>query len=176
MGDAKITTDSLIFPERKRLPTEEVQGFINNRDYFQLKKVLADTLAADIVETIDSLELSEQVLVFRLLDKEKAAEVFSLLDHDAQEELLENFGQDRVKAIIEEMDPDDLTELFDELPDKVVRQLVRLLPLAERSVGRSAHDPRVHQAQAASLGGGGDREDPPHGHRQGDHLLLLRDR
>jgi magnesium transporter len=134
MGDAKITTDSIIFPERKRLPTEEVQAFINNRDYFKLKRVLAETLAADIVETIDSLDLSEQVLVFRLLDKEKAAEVFSLLDHDAQEELLENFGQDRVKAIIEEMDPDDLTELFDELPDKVVRQLVRLLPLAERSM------------------------------------------
>jgi magnesium transporter len=134
MGDIKITTDSVIFPEPGRLSPDKVKDFIENRNYFELKRVLADSLAADIVETINSLELSEQVLVFRLLDKDMAAEVFSLLDHDAQEDLLGSFGKDRMKAIIEEMDPDDLTELFDELPDKVVRQLVRLLPPAERSM------------------------------------------
>jgi len=134
MADTKNTTDGVVFPERERLSHEEVNQLIENRNYFELKSLLAETLAADIVEIIDPLDLSQQVILFRLLGKETAAEVFSLLDHDAQEELLANFGKERVKAIIEEMDPDDLTELFDELPDKVVLQLIRLLPPAERTM------------------------------------------
>jgi len=134
MADTKNTTDGVVFPERERLSHEEVTQLIENRNYFELKSLLAETLAADIVEIIDPLDLSQQVILFRLLGKETAAEVFSLLDHDAQEELLANFGKERVKAIIEEMDPDDLTELFDELPDKVVLQLIRLLPPAERTM------------------------------------------
>ena len=126
--------ENLVFPEREMLSVDETKQFIEERKYFDLKNLLADSLAPDIVEIIESLDISEQVIVFRLLSKETAAEVFSLLDHDAQEELLANFGEERVKAIFEEMDPDDLTELFDELPDKVVRQLVRLLPPAERSM------------------------------------------
>jgi magnesium transporter len=134
MTDSGDSRNNAVLPRPERLSEDEVRQYIDNRSYFELKGILADTLPADIVEIIRSLDLSEQVIVFRLLNKELAAEVFSLLDHDDQEELLANFGRDRVKAIIEEMDPDDLTELFDELPDKIVRQLVRLLPPAERTM------------------------------------------
>ena len=134
MGDPTRNPENLVFPERERLSVEETKQFIEERKYFDLKNLLADALAPDIVEIIENQDISEQVIVFRLLIKETAAEVFSLLDHDAQEELLINFGEKRVKAIFEEMDPDDLTELFDELPDKIVRQLIRLLPPADRSM------------------------------------------
>jgi magnesium transporter len=134
MGDPTGNPQNLVFPEREGLSVEETKQFIEERKYFDLKNLLADALAPDIVEIIENLDISEQVIVFRLLSKETAAEVFSLLDHDAQEELLVNFGEERVKAIFEEMDPDDLTELFDELPDKIVRHLIRLLPPADRSM------------------------------------------
>jgi magnesium transporter len=122
------------FPERELLSVEETTRYIREQGYFELKNLLGETLAADIVEIIGGLDISEQVIVFRLLNKETAAEVFSLLDRDDQEELLASFSEQRVKGIFGEMDPDDLTELFDELPDKFVRQLIRLLPIAERSM------------------------------------------
>ncbi len=134
MADIEGTPDSAAFPERELLSVEGTKQLIEERKYYELKNLLAGSLAPDIVETIENLDISEQVIVFRLLSKETAAEVFSLLDHDAQERLLANFGEERVKAIFEEMDPDDLTELFDELPDKIVRQLVRLLNPAERNI------------------------------------------
>jgi magnesium transporter len=134
MGEPTGNLENLVFPERERLSVEETKQFIEERKYFELKNLLAEALAPDIVEIIENLDISEQVIMFRLLSKETAAEVFSLLDHDAQEELLANFGEERVKAIFEEMDPDDLTELFDELPDKIVRKLIRLLPPADRSM------------------------------------------
>jgi magnesium transporter len=134
MDDTKNSPENPAFPDRERTSDEEVIRLIESRRYFELKSLLADYLAADIVVIIDHLDISDQVIVFRLLSKESAAEVFSLLERDAQEKLLANFGENRVKEIFEEMDPDDLTELFDELPDKIVRQLVRLLPPAERSM------------------------------------------
>jgi magnesium transporter len=113
---------------------EKILELIEKKSYFELKSVLMDTLPYDIMEIIRPLETSEQVILFRLLDKDAAAEVFSLLEHEEQEMLLHDFGMDKIKEIIEEMDPDDRTDLFDELPDEMVKRLIRLLSSPERAV------------------------------------------
>jgi magnesium transporter len=120
--------------EKLRILQDEVRDLLQQRRYHQLKSILAGSLAPDIVEIIHDLDVSEQVILFRLLNKETAAEVFSLLNHEEQEELLEHFSRDAVKGIIEEMDPDDRAELFDELPDAMVRRLIRLLSPEDRYV------------------------------------------
>jgi magnesium transporter len=119
-------------PENKY--NEKILRLIREKDYFELKNTLRESLPYDIMEMIRPLETSEQVILFRLLDKDTAAEVFSLLEHEEQERLLHDFGMDKVKEIIEEMDPDDRTELFDELPDEMVKRLIRLLSPSERAV------------------------------------------
>ena len=88
MGDLTDNSEGHQLPERELLSVEETKQYIEEQGYFDLKNQLKDTLAADIVEIIRNLDISEQVIVFRLLSKETAAEVFSLLDRDAQEELL----------------------------------------------------------------------------------------
>ncbi len=118
--------------KKLKLTTEQTKALLLEKKFFELKIILNDTLPPDIMEIIDDLEIPEQVLLFRLLNKETAAEVFSLLDHDDQEVLLEHFKTDRVKEIIGEMDPDDRAELFDELPERMVKRLLRLLSPGER--------------------------------------------
>jgi magnesium transporter len=113
---------------------KKIADLIRDKNYFELKNILKQTLPYDIMETIRTLEMSEQVILFRLLDKDHAAEVFSLLEHEEQERLLHDFGMDRIKEILEEMDPDDRTDLFDELPDEMVKRLIRLLSPEERAV------------------------------------------
>ncbi len=113
---------------------EKILELIEKKSYFELKSALRDTLPFDIMEIIRPLETSEQVILFRLLAKDTAAEVFSLLEHEEQEMLLHDFGMDKIKEIIEEMDPDDRTDLFDELPDEMVKRLIRLLSSPERAV------------------------------------------
>ena len=113
---------------------EKIKGLIANKSYFELKAVLRDMLTYDIMETSRPLETGEQVILFRLLGKDTAAEVFSLLEREEQENLLRQFGTDEIKQIIEGMDPDDRTELFDELPDEMVKQLIRLLSPEERKI------------------------------------------
>lgn len=116
------------------LSSDEVKRMIDERRFFELKKYLSEILPPDIMELIDPLDITDKVIVFRLLNKEIAAEVFSLLDHDDQEELLKQFGEAKIREIIGEMDPDDRTELFDELPENMVKALIKLLSPEERAL------------------------------------------
>lgn len=114
--------------------SKKIEALIGEKRLFDLKNLLMEVIPRDITEVIEPLETSERVIVFRLLNKETAAEVFSHLEHEDQEELLSQFGMDRVKEIMEEMDPDDITELFDELPDEMVKRLIPLLSPEERKI------------------------------------------
>jgi magnesium transporter len=120
--------------EKTDVSSERVSELIHEKKLFELKNFLTKLLPFDITELIEPLETGEKVILFRLLNKEVAAEVFSLLEHDDQEELLTHFSMDTVKQIVEEMDPDDRADLFDELPEKMVKTLTRLLSSEERRV------------------------------------------
>ncbi|MBA7555223.1 hypothetical protein ES705_47879 [subsurface metagenome] len=84
--------------------SKKIEALIEEKRLFDLKNLLMEVIPQDITEVIEPLETSERVIVFRLLNKETAAEVFSHLEHEDQEELLSQFGMDRVKEIMEEMD------------------------------------------------------------------------
>src|SRR6185295_17876924 len=74
----------------------------------------------------------EQVMAFRVLPRECAAEVFEYLDPAAQEGLVKTMGQEDVAAVLNHMAPDDRTLLFGELPANVTKHLLSLLTPAER--------------------------------------------
>ena len=80
-----------------RIDSEAIRLLIDEKALFKLKNLLKDIIPFDITELIEPLEVSERVLVFRLLDKETAAEVFSHLEHEDQEELLLQFGREKIK-------------------------------------------------------------------------------
>jgi magnesium transporter len=114
--------------------SEQITELLREKRLFELKDFLSKLLPFDITELIEPMEIGEKVILFRLLNKETAAEVFSLLEHDDQEELLTHFSTDTVKEIVEEMDPDDRAELFEELPEKMVKRLIWYLSSEERSL------------------------------------------
>jgi len=120
--------------ENKLKNSEQITELLREKRLFELKDFLSKLLPFDITELIEPLEIGEKVILFRLLNKETAAEVFSLLEHDDQEELLTHFSTDTVKEIVEEMDPDDRAELFEELPEKMVKRLMWFLSPEERSL------------------------------------------
>jgi len=105
--------------ELTTMSSERVSELISEKKLHELKTLLSDLLPFDITGLIEPLETGEKVILFRLLNKETAAEVFSLLERDDQEQLLTHFSTDKVKEIVEEMDPDDRAELFDELPERI---------------------------------------------------------
>lgn len=112
----------------------EIKSLIQEKQYSVLKEVLQEWPPADIAELIVELEESERVLIFRLLNRELAADVFEYLDVDTQLELIKSMGKEETAAILNEMDPDDRTALFEEIPAQALQQLLSLLTTEEKKI------------------------------------------
>ena len=106
---------------------------IEARDFAALREVFREWPPADVAEVI--LDVPEdEVIIFRVLPHDLAADVFEYLDFDAQEQLLRAMAHEQVVGILNEMAPDDRTALLEELPSAAARQLIRLLTPEERRI------------------------------------------
>jgi len=115
-----------------KLLQPEIESLIAERDLSTLKEVLQDWSPADLADLIFELPDHEQVIIFRLLSTELAADTFEHLDFDLQDQLLKAMGKGEVTAILNEMSPDDRTALLEELPSSAAKQLIHLLDAEER--------------------------------------------
>ncbi|GAB4136225.1 MAG: magnesium transporter [Ignavibacteriales bacterium] len=114
----------------------EILELINSRNFQDLKAVLLDWEPMDIAEIMQDIEENEQLLLFRLLPTELAADVFEYFDYDTQVNLIHAMGGEKASEILNEMSPDDRTALFEEMPSNVVKQMLAYLSPDERKIAR----------------------------------------
>lgn len=78
----------------------------------------------ELVRLFGNLEARERVLMYRMLEKNRAIETFEHLDPNDQAQLVRDMEDPEIAAIVEALDPDDRTQLLEELPAKVTRRLL----------------------------------------------------
>jgi magnesium transporter len=110
---------------------------IEARDFAALREVFREWPPADVAEVILDLPEDEQVIIFRVLPHDLAADVFEYIGIEEQHKLLRALAHEQVAAVRNEMSPDDRTALLEELPSAAARQLIRLLTPEERRVATS---------------------------------------
>ena len=115
----------------------EIKSLIDARNFGALREIFEDWPPADVAEVILDLEENDQVIVFRVLPHDLAADVFEYLELDAQQQLLRGMAHEQVVGILNEMSPDDRTALLEELPSAAARQLIRLLTPEERNIAQA---------------------------------------
>jgi magnesium transporter len=115
----------------------EIRSLIDARSFSALRELFSDWPPADIAECITDFSEDEQVIVFRVLPHDQAADVFEYLDVEAQQKLLRAMAHEQVVGILNEMSPDDRTALLEELPSAAARQLIRLLTPEERGIAQA---------------------------------------
>ncbi len=120
-----------------KLLQPEIQSLIAERKLSILKEILSDWSPADIADLIVDLSEQEQVIIFRLLSNELAADTFEHLEVETQKDLLKAMAQSEVAAILNEMSPDDRTALLEELPSAAAKQLIQLLSSEERRIAQT---------------------------------------
>lgn len=80
---------------------------------------------ADIAEIFDELKQDEMVYVYRLLDKELAAEVIVELEEDLQEVLLGSLTSREIAVeVIDRIDSDDAADMISELPNEKIEEII----------------------------------------------------
>lgn len=120
-----------------RILQPEIKSLIDSRNFGALRELFSDWPPADVAEVILDMPEHEQVIIFRVLPHDLAADVFEYLEIDPQQQLLRGMAQEQVVGILNEMSPDDRTALLEELPSAAARQLIRLLTPEERRVAQA---------------------------------------
>ncbi len=113
---------------------EKVSELIETKKFNHLKEYLQSVNSADLPTLFEELDDEKNLIVYRLLSKEKAAEVFAELDSDVQEKLINNFSDKELQNVINELFMDDTVDLIEEMPSNVVKRILKNIHPTDRKV------------------------------------------
>ena len=101
-----------------------IQSLIKEKKYFEIRKYLNDLNTVEVSELLNQFESSE-LMIFRLLSKDRAADVFSYLDTEHQEMIINTMTDVETKNIFDELYFDDIVDIIEEMPSNVVKKILK---------------------------------------------------
>lgn len=104
---------------------EKVLNLLETKSLKELRAIVEEINPIDLAPIFEELEPEKQVLLFRLLPKELAAETFVELDGDMQEALILKFSDKELKAVVDELYLDDAVDIIEEMPAGIVKKILR---------------------------------------------------
>ena len=120
--------------EEKLITPEELTELLDEKKFYELKRVLAEMPAPDIAELFYEIDEKRHSLLFRLLSKELAAETFVEMDPDHQEGLIQHFTDAELAEILDELYIDDTVDIIEEMPANVVKRILKNSDSADREI------------------------------------------
>ena len=111
-----------------------LMDLVTRRQYRSLREALTQMNEVDIAEFLDELDVEQEILVFRLLPKDVAAEVFTYLENaDDQEKLIGALSDRELREVLDELYLDDTVDLIEDMPANVVSRILRNTDASTRS-------------------------------------------
>ncbi len=127
--EADIEEEEEILAEQRPQEMEKTFAYLENlldtRHYADFRRELEDLNPVDAAEFFGELPPKRIPAVFKLLDKDTAADVFAELDIDAQEHIIAAMTDREISVIVEELSLDDTTEMLKELPANMVHRIMK---------------------------------------------------
>jgi magnesium transporter len=111
---------------------EVIKELLNNKDFVKLKEYLKSINSVDISYLFDELKDEEIIIMYRLIEKEKAAEVITELDSDIKEKLIGVLTDKELKDVVNELYMDDTVDIIEEMPSNVVKRILKHIAPEDR--------------------------------------------
>ncbi len=111
---------------------EQILAMLEERQFKELKDELENMHPVDVAELLEEVEERQMILIFRLLQKDEAAEVFTEMESDLREVLLNALTDSEIKEFMDEMYLDDAVDVLEEMPANVVDRLLMATDEATR--------------------------------------------
>ena len=105
---------------------------VQERKFRALREILNEMNEVDIAEFLDELDVEQEILVFRLLPKDVAAEVFAYLEED-QEKLISALSDKELREVLDELYMDDTVDLIEDMPANLVSRILHNTDASTRS-------------------------------------------
>ncbi len=112
----------------------EIEEFIKQRNFTQLREILCGFSAPDLAEILTDIRDEDMAVLLRVLPHDFATDVFEHLSVEQQEKLVQALGTEQVAAILNDLPADDRTALLEELPAAATQKLLNLLSPEQRKV------------------------------------------
>ena len=113
---------------------DELRELRDNNDVAGMQRWLSEHPPYVIADEIGRSDEITAVLLFRLLEKNKAVEVFEELAPHDQQNVLSGLRDRAFRDLVEAMDPDDRARLLGEAPASVARKVLAGLSPRERAM------------------------------------------
>ncbi|MGJ8651475.1 MAG: magnesium transporter [Opitutaceae bacterium] len=81
----------------------------------------------EIADLLMGLDKPHQILAYRSLPRQRAADMFAYLEPEDQDTLLDALTDADTRTLLADLSPDDRTEMLEELPATITRRLMQLL-------------------------------------------------
>ncbi len=104
---------------------EILTELLHNKKWKELKEILDEMNEQDIAELFMELEERDLTLIYRLLNKELAAEVFVNMEPEYQEQLIRAFSDTELREVLDELYVDDDVDLIEEMPATLVKRILK---------------------------------------------------
>lgn len=88
---------------------------------------------ADAAETIEGLDIADQVKFIKQLPIKDAADSIAEMEYHDQRELIKNLNKGLAARIVDQMSPDDATDLLEDLDEDLRHALLKRVPEEERA-------------------------------------------
>jgi magnesium transporter len=113
---------------------EEILQLIHEKKFTEVREKIINFNPVNIAELIEDLELSETILIFRMLPKDLAADVFNYISNESQEKIISSITSNELQYIMDELFFDDMIDLLEEMPSKVVKEILKYSNVEERKL------------------------------------------
>jgi magnesium transporter len=117
---------------------ELVESLLHKQHVAELQSRLAALHSADIAYILEALPLDRRLRVWDLVKADREGEILLELSEPVRETLIAHMEPEELVAAAEQLDTDEIADLAPDLPDDVMHDVFKALPVAEREQLRAA--------------------------------------
>jgi magnesium transporter len=111
---------------------------VNRQSAGELRTKLDSMHPADIAYVLESLPLEERLMVWNLVKAERDGEILLEVSDAVRETLIRSMDSQELVAAAEQLEADEIADLAPDLPDEVIHDVFKALPVEEREQLRAA--------------------------------------
>ena len=115
-----------------------VESLVHKQNGAELRAKLDHMHPADVAYILESFPLDERIIVWDLVKAERDGEILLEVSDAVRESLIRSMDSEELVAATEQLEADEIADLAPDLPDDVMADVYKALPVAEREQLRAA--------------------------------------
>jgi magnesium transporter len=127
---------------RQELPRDDrhalLDTLVHKQHIAELQRKLDGMHPADIAYILEALPIEERLLVWGLVKAEHDGEILIEVSDAVRDSLIEAMSREELREATEQLDTDEIADLAPDLPQNVIRDVFKSLPIGEREQLRTA--------------------------------------